>query len=276
MTFQGHGDATLDARLDYPAGQPKAFALFAHCFTCSKDIFAASRIAGALAEQGIVVLRFDFTGLGSSKGEFANTNFSSNMGDLRSAAAYLRENHEAPSILIGHSLGGAAVLAAAGDVPKAVGSLGEGLLVFHAPLDATVGVGNAGHIFQAANHPKSFVSLDDADHLLSRRADAIYVANVIAAWTERYIDSSTDTLDIPAAAKGTVVVAETGTGRLAQVASFGGQHVVTADEPKDYGGDDTGGTPYDLLLAGLGACTNMTIHMYSRRKKSPLTGSSCQ
>jgi alpha/beta superfamily hydrolase len=227
VTFQGHGDAFLDARLDRPAGKPKAFALFAHCFTCAKDIFAASRIAGALAEQGIAALRFDFTGWGSSEGEFANTNFSSTMGDLRAAASYLRENHEAPKILIEHSLGGAAVLAAAADVSEAVAvvsigapadpahvahhfqdareeieakgeaevSLGgrpfriqrqflediessklegaladlrKALLVFHAPRDATAGIENAGQIFQAAKHPKSFVSLDDADHLLSR------------------------------------------------------------------------------------------------------------
>lgn len=328
VTFAGHDGGSLDARLDFPAGKPKAFALFAHCFTCSKDIFAATRIAGALADQGIAVLRFDFTGLGSSEGEFANTNFSSNLGDLQLAAAYLSENHEAPRILIGHSLGGAAVIAAAGAVPEAavvvtigapadpahvahhfqevraeidergeaevqlggrpfriqrqfledietqkledaLGQLRKALLVFHAPRDATVGIENAGQIFQAAKHPKSFVSLDDADHLLSRREDAIYVANVIAAWTERYIDSD-EIDDIPAAAKGTVVVAETGTGRFSQVVSLGGRHVLAADEPPDYGGDDTGGTPYDLLLAGLGACTNMTIRMYAQRKQIPL------
>ena len=327
VTFTGGQGAELAARLDLPEGPPKAYALFAHCFTCSKDIFAAARIAGALAGRGFAVLRFDFTGLGHSEGEFANTNFSSNLEDLEAAADFLRANHQAPKILIGHSLGGAAVLAAAGRVPEAaavvtiaapfepahvaanftdaipeieakgeaevslggrpfriqkhflddisahnmraaIGNLRKALLVFHGPRDATVGIDNAAHIFGAAKHPKSFFSLDDANHLLSRREDAVYVAEVIAAWAARYVDGAADDQRPPAptAQPGTVVVAETGAGRFAQAISVGGKHALAADEPASYGGNDTGPTPYDLLLAGLGACTAMTMRMYAQRK----------
>ena len=240
LEFENHRGVTLAARLDRPVGAPQAYALFAHCFTCTKDIFAAQRIAGALAERGIAVLRFDFTGLGHSGGEFANTNFSSNVDDLVAAADYLRATRKPPELLIGHSLGGAAVLAAAARVPEAVAvatigapadpghlahmfrdaadeiavkgeaevelggrrfrvkqqflddiaaqklepaiaALRKALLLFHAPRDEIVGIDNAGRIFAAAKHPKSFVSLDDADHLLSRKADAVYVAQVLAA-----------------------------------------------------------------------------------------------
>ena len=240
---QGH---QLAARLDMPAQPPLAYAVFAHCFTCSKDVRAATFISAALVEQGLAVLRFDFTGLGSSQGEFANTNFSSNVGDLVAAADFLRREHRAPQLLVGHSLGGAAVIAAAPQVPEAVAiatvgapfepahvlhqigeataeieargeasvvlagrpfriqkqflddvsgqrldnilaHLGKALLVFHAPLDDTVDVSNAARIFTAAKHPKSFVSLDDADHLLSRKEDAQYVGNVLGAWARRYL-----------------------------------------------------------------------------------------
>jgi alpha-beta hydrolase superfamily lysophospholipase len=246
--FAGSDGQKLAGRLDLPAAAPRAFALFAHCFTCGKDIFAASRIAQALTEHGIAVLRFDFTGLGASEGEFANTNFSSNCRDLIAAADHLRDTHRAPALLIGHSLGGAAVLAAASDIagvqavvtiaapsdPAHVTGLfsdalpqieaeGEALvqlsgrpfrirrqfledvaeqqlteriarmnlplLVMHAPDDTTVGIVNANHIFRAAQHPKSYVSLAGADHLLTRRSDAIYAANLIAAWSERYLDA---------------------------------------------------------------------------------------
>ncbi|MGI9392866.1 MAG: alpha/beta hydrolase family protein [Parvibaculales bacterium] len=235
----------LAAKLELPEGAPRAFALFAHCFTCSKDVFAASRIAQALCECGMGVLRFDFTGLGMSKGDFANTNFTSNVGDLVKAADFLRQNHEAPKLLIGHSLGGAAVLAAAENIKEAIGvavigapsdaahvvhnfsehiteieasgeaevqlvgrpftikkqfledvrsqqldkhiaNLKKALIIFHSPIDQTVSIDNAAHIFQAAKHPKSFVSLEDADHLLSRKKDALYVAHVLNAWAERY------------------------------------------------------------------------------------------
>ncbi|MGH8808041.1 MAG: alpha/beta hydrolase family protein [Noviherbaspirillum sp.] len=246
IDFPGSDGQKLAARLDAPDGDVRAYALFAHCFTCGKDVFAASRIAQALTEHGIAVLRFDFTGLGASEGEFANTNFSSNLADLIAAANYLRHAHRAPELLIGHSLGGAAVLAAASDIPEVravvtigapsdpshvthlfkhhlnqIESTGEAevqlagrpfrikrqflldvaeqkltdkiarlrraLLVMHSPRDDTVDISNAIHIFTAARHPRSFISLDDADHLLTRKRDAIYVANLIAAWSQRYI-----------------------------------------------------------------------------------------
>ena len=273
LTFTGAGGDQLAARFDQPQGPAKAVALFAHCFTCTKDIFAASRIASGLAECGIAVLRFDFTGLGHSEGEFANTNFSSNVGDLVAAADHLRQHHEAPRLLIGHSLGGAAVLAAAGQVPEAVavatigapaepghvqklfqearpeieaageaevllagrpfrikkqfledieaarledaiGTMRKALLIFHGPLDSTVSVDNAGRIFGAAKHPKSFVSLDGADHLLSRREDASYVAEVLAAWATRYLGADAGPEAALKAAPGTVVVQETREGRF--------------------------------------------------------------
>jgi len=333
ITFPGAHGHDLAARLDSPVGRTRAHALFAHCFTCSKDVFAASRIATALAERGIAVLRFDFTGLGASGGEFANTTFSSNIQDLIAAADWLRSNRGAPALLIGHSLGGAAVLAAAPKVPEAaavvtigapsgvshvthhfsdvleeirtvgkaevklagrpftisrafvedttehdllatVGRLRKALLVFHAPLDQTVGIDNAGRLFQAAKHPKSFISLDDADHLLTRKADATYVADVIAAWGSRYVaDGSGDethTLD-DAVSPGTVLVTETGDGPFAQRV-LAGRHAMRADEPADVGGRDSGPSPYDFLLTALGSCTAMTIRMYADRKKIALDG----
>lgn len=246
IEFRGAHGANLAGRLDVPVGPIRAYVLFAHCFTCGKDVFAASRISQALAEHGVAVLRFDFTGLGASDGEFANTNFSSNVADIVSAANHLRQHHQAPAVLIGHSLGGAAVLAAAEHVPEAravvtiaapsdpshvVGLFGDqlaqieahgeadvmlagrsfrikrqflhdaaqhqlgatisrlrkALLVMHSPRDLTVDISNALDIFSRAKHPKSFVSLDTADHLLSEKADAVYIANVIAAWSERYL-----------------------------------------------------------------------------------------
>jgi uncharacterized OsmC-like protein/pimeloyl-ACP methyl ester carboxylesterase len=329
VTFIGALGEELAARLDMPLGTPRAYALFAHCFTCSKDIFAAARVSAGLAERGIAVLRFDFTGLGHSDGEFANTNFTSNVGDLVAAAKWLADNHEAPSILIGHSLGGAAVLAAAGEVPgvKAVATIGapfdpahvsdnfsaaiqeigkkgeaevslggrpfvikqqflddiaaqdqkdrignlkKALLVFHAPGDAVVGIENAAEIYGAAKHPKSFVTLDDADHLLSRKPDAVYVAEIISAWASRYLGEEVTTVSTPKSGEGEVTVQETREGKFTQSISVGGKHALRADEPPAYGGTDTGPTPYDLLLSGLGACTTMTIRMYADRKKIPL------
>ncbi len=328
LEFTGATGATLAARLDSPDTPPRAYALFAHCFTCTKDIFAASRIAQALADSGIAVMRFDFTGLGSSEGEFANTNFTSNVGDLLAAVDYLRETREAPKLLIGHSLGGAAILAAAGDVPEAqavatvgapydpghvahlfkdsaeeiaakgeaevllvgrpfriqkqflddiqnqnqhkrIDSLRKALLVFHSPVDDTVGIENAGLIFGAAKHPKSFVSLDKADHLLSKRADAEYVATVMAAWSSRYVATDAPTVAEVKPVTGAVVVQETGWGKFQQ-AIAAGPHRLLSDEPESYGGKDTGPSPYDLLLAGLGACTVMTVRLYADRKKWPL------
>ena len=289
-TFMGGSGQELAARLDLPAGPVRAFALFAHCFTCGKDGLAARRIAGGLAAQGVGVLRFDFTGLGSSEGDFANTDFSSNVEDLVRAADYLRKTFEAPAVLIGHSLGGAAVLAAADRIPeaKAVVTIGapadvahvlrefggsleiiratgeaevklagrpfrirrsfvddaegqrledkirdlrKALLVMHAPRDEVVGIENATRIFTAARHPKSFVSLDDADHLLSRPADAGYAAGVIAAWVARYLP---EPVEEPGVAEH-VLVRETGLGRF-QNFVLAGRHRLTADEPVSAGG----------------------------------------
>jgi uncharacterized OsmC-like protein/alpha-beta hydrolase superfamily lysophospholipase len=317
----------LAAVLDLPDGTPRAYALFAHCFTCGKNVVAAKRIADALTALGIAVLRFDFTGIGSSEGEFSNTTFSSNVGDLVAAADHLRKMRQAPALLIGHSLGGAAVLAAAASVAEAravvtiaapfdpahvthlfkdkldaigtegevevalagrpfrirreflddvaqhkltehIGGLHKALLIFHAPTDDTVGVENAAQIFTAAKHPKSFISLAGADHLLTKRSDAVYVANVLAAWAERYLDAG------PTAVAGEaqprqVVVTETGVGKFQQSVVIG-PHRLTADEPVAAGGLDSGPGPYDLLLSALGACTSMTMRLYADHKKLPL------
>ncbi len=338
ITFTGAQGHQLAARLDLPVGTPKAYALFAHCFTCSKDIFAASRIASELAARGFAVLRFDFTGLGASEGEFSNTNFSSNVGDLIAAAKHMRETWEAPAIMIGHSLGGAAVLVAAASCPdvkavatigapadaahviqnfgakldeieengaaevslagrkftikqqflddlnaqsmnETIGKLRKALLVFHAPTDNIVGIENAGEIFGAAKHPKSFVSLDDADHLLSRRVDAEFVADVLSAWARRYVPFNqslgnqslgNQTKDgihpAPAkAAAGVVRVVETGQGKFQQHVLVD-DHRLIADEPVSYGGLASGPSPYDFLGIALGACTTMTLRMYGARK----------
>ncbi|MEM9009639.1 MAG: bifunctional alpha/beta hydrolase/OsmC family protein [Pseudomonadota bacterium] len=323
LEFSGHAGDTLAARFDMPVGKPQAVALFAHCFTCSKDIAAARRIAGRLAALGIAVLRFDFTGLGHSGGEFANTHFSSNVEDLLAAAKHLASIDMAPDLLIGHSLGGAAVLAAAGDIPSArgvvtigapydpghvvhnfgekleeiaeegiaevtlsgrtftikkdflddlasvtlaekVAGLKRALLILHAPRDTTVAIDNAGEIFAAAKHPKSFVTLDNADHLLSRAADAEYAAEVIAAWSQRYLDLEHTTVEgVP---ENVVRVSELDPGGFLQSIAAGPKHRLLADEPTSYGGTDLGPTPYGFLAAGLGACTAMTIRMYARRK----------
>ncbi|MAB15474.1 bifunctional alpha/beta hydrolase/OsmC family protein [Parvibaculum sp.] len=328
VTFKGALGEELAARLDSPKGPVRAYALFAHCFTCSKDVFAASRVSKALAARGIAVLRFDFTGLGASDGDFANTNFTSNVQDLIAAADFLREEYEAPALLIGHSLGGAAVLAAARRVPEAravatisapysaehvkahlrdsldeiesageaevllagrsfrirkqflddiegrtlageIAHMNKALIVFHAPLDEIVSIDNATEIFAAAKHPKSFVSLDDADHLLSRRKDAVYVADVLSAWASRFIDDKGHEGAMEPLEDGVVRVEETRAGKLQQRIAMR-DHVLTADEPEDLGGMDSGPTPYDLLLAALGACTSMTLRMYADRKKWPL------
>jgi putative redox protein len=315
----------LSALLDRPAGTPIAYALFAHCFTCGKDNLAAKRIAEGLTERGIAVLRFDFTGLGASEGEFANTNFSSNVADLVAAANHMRVMFKAPAILIGHSLGGAAVLCAAGELPEAravvtigapadpahviglfeqhvpdihaqgevevklagrpfrirreflddiagqkmkdaVAGLRKALLVMHAPTDDTVGIDNASAIFLAARHPKSFVSLDGADHLISKRSDAVYAADVIAAWSERYLDMVPEPDMAPLEG---VLVEETHNGKFEQ-AIIAGAHRYIADEPVSVGGDGAGPSPYEYLLAALGACTSMTIRLYAERKQLPL------
>jgi putative redox protein len=327
--FEGEGGHRLAAALDLPDREPVAYALFAHCFTCGKDALAAKRIASALAAGGIAVLRFDFTGLGSSEGDFANSTFSSNVADLVRAADHLRANRKAPAILIGHSLGGAAILAAAEKIPEAlavvtiaapsdpahvtglfrdriedirkygraevslagrpfpitreflddiaehelmrhVTSLRKALLIMHAPSDDIVGIDNATRIFVAARHPKSFVSLADADHLLSNRRDSTYVAGVIAAWASRYVGQAApeQPRDLDEAPR-QVVVRETRNSKFQQTIAAGPHHLL-ADEPVAAGGEDTGPAPYDFLLAALGACTSMTMRLYADRKALPL------
>lgn len=326
--FPGAFATPLAARLDLPEQPAAAYALFAHCFTCSKDTLAATRISTALVERGFGVLRFDFTGLGGSEGEFANTNFTSNIADLVAAANWLREHHQAPRVMIGHSLGGAAVLAAAAQVPEAaaiatigapfdpghvrhllhdatpdietageaevdlggrrfrikkqflddiasqnnaahIAALRKALLVFHSPRDSTVDIDNAAKIFVAAKHPKSFVSLDTADHLLTRKADAVYVAAVLAAWASRYVATAEQTGETETGEPGVVMVRETREGKFTQAVTIG-RHRLRADEPVASGGTDTGPSPYDFLLAGLGACTSMTLRLYADQKQWPL------
>lgn len=324
VTFANANGVKLAGRLEMPAGRVRAVALFAHCFTCTANSHGARRVSVALAERGIATLAFDFTGLGKSEGAFADSHFAANVADLVSAAAYLRGELEAPAILIGHSLGGAAVIAAAQEIPecRAVVTIGapfdpahvlhqlgdqveavraqgvaevtiggrpfnvssafldavEGqdqktrlatlkraLLVLHAPLDVTVGIENAGEIFGAAKHPKSFVSLDGADHLLTYQAPAAYAAAMIAAWVEPYLPAA-DAGDPPA--EGHVRVASTAAKFTTLVDAA--DHSFLADEPVRVGGTDLGPTPYALLLSALGTCTSMTIKLVADREKIPL------
>ena len=324
---EGH---TLAGLLETPPqGVPIArYALFAHCFTCGKDIAAASRISRAMAGRGIAVLRFDFTGLGNSDGDFANTNFSSNVQDLVAAARALEKDYQAPALLIGHSLGGAAVLAAApqlasveavvtigapatashvrhvlssareelantGEAEVTIGNrsfrvkrqllqdlerygdaahlrdLKRALLVMHSPVDQVVNVDEAAKIFQAARHPKSFVSLDQADHLLSDREDAEYVAETLVAWASRYLGVSRHPFEpsygtAPSVQDGEVLVTELDRKFLRGL--FTASHQAMSDEPTAIGGKDMGPSPYDLLLMALGACTSMTLRMYANHK----------
>lgn len=335
VTFEGATGAELAGRLDRPQqGAIQGYALFAHCFTCSKEVFAASRISKALARRGMATLRFDFTGLGHSGGEFASTDFSSNVQDLVAACEFLGDEYGSPELLVGHSLGGAAVLSAAGrldeleavatiaapchpshvrhlfdddhieqiqetgdaevtlagrtfritrhflddlsshQLEEDIADLGVPLLLFHGPRDQTVGVDNAARIFKAAKHPKSFVSLDDADHLLSRKADSQYVATVLSAWGSRYLNGEELADDGEEAAaerpdieleSGQTYVGETGEGKFSNHV-LAGEHYMRADEPAEVGGDNMGATPYGFLTGGLGACTSMTLRMYADRK----------
>jgi putative redox protein len=328
LEFKNAQGDRLAARLDLPLDEkPVAYALFAHCFTCNKNFNAVFNINRALANEGIAVLRFDFTGLGESEGDFSQTNFRSNVEDLIAAADFLKSEFEAPRLLIGHSLGGAAVLQAASRVPsaravatlaapfdpsdlgKALGStneeirekgeaeitiagrtflirkqflddleqvkmdeaiknLNKALMIFHSPRDTVVSLENAAKIFQAARHPKSFVSLDDADHLLSNRNDSQYVGTVLAAWAGKYLGLPREEREYRDLRDNRVMVR---TGKRGfQTEIIAGGHRLLADEPLSLGGSDTGPNPYDYLVASLGACTSMTLRMYADRKQWPL------
>jgi putative redox protein len=325
--FVGAAGQKLAGRLDLPDHPPRGYALFAHCFTCTKNSLAAVRIARALAARGFGVLRFDFTGLGGSEGKFAEGGFSGDVADLLSAADQMTKAGMAPNLLVGHSLGGAAVLAAAAELSQIaavatiaapfdvqhvthlfkggletilekgeaevqlggrpftirrsfvddlrnhdqgarIARLHHPLLVLHSPVDQTVGIENASSIFLAAKHPKSFVSLDDADHLLTRETDAAYAADVIAAWASRYLASETALPDLQPLAD-QVLVQETGAGKF-QVEVRTGATRFLADEPTTAGGLGSGPNPYDLLCAALGACTSMTLRLYADQKQWPL------
>jgi putative redox protein len=324
VTFPNAQGHQLAGALDLPPGRIRAVALFAHCFTCTAQSHAARRVSLALAEQGIATLRFDFTGLGASEGAFADSHFSANVADLVAAAGFLGGDVGAPAILIGHSLGGAAVIAAAeripsaravvtiaapfdprhvlhliegaddlGDEPRevAIGGrpfrigrdflasveghdqaerlarLKRALLVLHSATDATVSVENARAIFEAAKHPKSFVALDGADHLLTDADQASYVAQIIAAWVQPFLGAA---MPVDAVPEGHVRVSST-EAKFVQIVESSG-HSLLADEPVANGGSDLGPTPYDLLLAALGSCTAMTLRLVAEREGIPLEG----
>ncbi|MDR9456063.1 MAG: bifunctional alpha/beta hydrolase/OsmC family protein [Salegentibacter sp.] len=325
VKFKNKNGEELMGYLELPHNQdPHNFVLFAHCFTCNKNFFAAKNISRSLASAGYGVLRFDFTGLGESEGDFSDTNFSGNIQDLVAAAEFLKEEHQAPGLLVGHSLGGAAVLYAAKQIAsvKAVATvaapstikhvegllrsnideieksgkasvniggrpfevkkqflddirehdlssylsdLKRALLILHSPQDRIVGIKNAEELYVAAKHPKSFISLDGASHLMEAEEDAVYAGNTIATWAQKYLQIEEKTLP---ESQSDVVANLGSTGYTTQMKA--GKHHFTADEPVKAGGNDYGPTPYQLVSAGLAACTSMTLHMYARRKKWPL------
>jgi putative redox protein len=325
--FQNAEGGKLAARIDFPLdGKVKAFALFAHCFTCNQNFNAIRNINNALTLHGIAVMRFDFTGLGESEGDFADTNFSSNVEDLVQAAAFLESHYEAPKLLVGHSLGGAAVLLAANRIPSVqavatigapsepmhvsrhfggkigeirqsgiaevelggrpftikkqflddlegtrvkeiVQGFGKALLILHSPQDTVVGIQNAADLYGYARHPKSFLSLDGADHLLSRKEDSLYAGTMICQWASRYMDFK----EFPPLETHRQAVTHTGpSGYVTEI--MAGKHSLIGDEPVSHGGEDIGPNPYDFVISGLGCCTGMTLRMYADRKKWPLDG----
>ncbi len=328
IKFENKEGQTLVGRLEFPADRhPHNFALFAHCFTCTKNLSAVKNISKALTSNGFAVLRFDFTGLGESDGDFADTNFSGNVNDLIAAADYLKEDYQAPSLLIGHSLGGAAVIFAAGEIEsvKAVATVGapsnpkhvqhlfksgleeikangeavvnlsgrdfkikkqfvddletkslpdtakalrKPLLIMHSPQDDTVGIKNAEEIYTAAHHPKSFVSLDGADHLLFDRKDSTYVGEVISGWAKRYLPIKKKVEEGLRTKHQVAASLDAQDGFTTQMKV--GNHYIIADEPESFGGNDFGPSPYELISAGLSACTVMTIQMYAKRKDWPV------
>ncbi len=322
VEFIGSSGEKIAGKLDKPIGPIRAYALYAHCFTCTKEFIGSRSICQELASHGIAVLRFDFTGLGGSAGEFAETNFRSNVEDLLKAAEFMEAELKAPEMIIGHSLGGAAVLAAskhidsakvvisvaapadaehvihnfgdyieeietkgvakvklggriltirkqflddlrAQNVTKDLGDVRKAFLIMHSPTDDTVGIENASRIYAAAKHPKSFVSLDKADHLLTKAEDAAYVAATITTWASRYLPREEDKTQ---EWEGHVTVSETGASKFQNWVQAG-PHGFMADEPKSYGGTETGPTPYNLLASALGACTSMTLRNYASLKE---------
>jgi uncharacterized OsmC-like protein/alpha/beta superfamily hydrolase len=323
ITFRNKEGKTLAGRLEMPADRhPHNFAIFAHCFTCNKNLLAVKNISRALTANGFAVLRFDFTGLGESEGDFEDTNFSGNVSDLVAAASFLEETYKTPTLLVGHSLGGAAALFAAAEIAtiKAVATIGapsnpvhvqhlfkstiaeintsgkavvnlsgrdftikkqflddletkslvtvvknlrKPVLILHSPQDDTVGIKNAEELYVAAHHPKSFVSLDGADHLLMRKQDSLYAGQLIAAWSQRYVSSS-ENENLKTKHQ---VVASLDASDGFTTAMKVGSHFLTADEPVVFGGNDYGPSPYELVSAGLSACTAMTIQMYAKRKE---------
>ncbi len=331
LSFPGTSGDQLVARLERPDDGHWATALFAHCFTCSKDLKAVRRISRALVDEGVAVFSFDFTGLGESEGDFADTNFSSNLADLEAACRHLGTILEAPSLLLGHSLGGSAVLAVAQRLPAvkavatigapsdpahlaekleraapqleseavaqvslggrpfrirrqlledlraqrlhaAITTLGRPLLIFHSPTDAIVGIEHARQIYDAAKHPKSFISLDGADHLLLQNPeDAAFIGRTLAAWMTRYVRPTEPAVRPLAGLPHGEVLVEGGPSGFAN-SVWAGAHHLLADEPVNLGGTDTGPNPYEFLLAALGACTSMTLRMYADRKGWPLEG----